>query len=255
MDSYECNIIIHQTNITIRNWIFPYKQIGLSNVRGKHVAPTHVGYRRGSDGDAIAISGSSNIWIDHCYLASCTDGLIDVIHASTGITISNNYFTQHDKVMLLGHNDNFVQNMKMKVTVAFNHFGPGLMERMPPWYDEGTLAHVANNRYDKWIMYAIGGSADPTIFSEGNYSIASDNSYSKEANCYNFICYSIFYWLKYETSKDVFKNGAYFVPSGYGSVALPYSSAQRFPVAPGNLVPSLTADAGPLNCYRNRPCY
>lgn len=43
-------------------------------------------------------------------------------------------------------------------------------------------AHVANNRYDKWIMYAIGGSADPTIFSEGNYFIASDKSNSKEVN-------------------------------------------------------------------------
>ncbi|KAF3530323.1 hypothetical protein DY000_02037769 [Brassica cretica] len=139
---------------------------------------THVGHRKGSDGDAIAISGSSNIWIDHCYLASCTDGLIDVIHASTGITISNNYFTQHDKVMLLGHNDDFVQDVKMKVTVAFNHFGPGLVERMPRV--RRGYAHVANNRYDKWIMYAIGGSADPTIFSEGNYFIASDNSNSKE---------------------------------------------------------------------------
>ena len=35
------------------------------------------------------------------------------------------------QVMLLGHNDNFVQDVNMKVTVAFNHFGPGLVERMP----------------------------------------------------------------------------------------------------------------------------
>lgn len=58
----------------------------------------HVGHRLGSDGDAIAIFGSSNVWVDHCFLARCYDGLIDVIHASTSITISNNYFTQHDKV-------------------------------------------------------------------------------------------------------------------------------------------------------------
>ncbi|KAL0799273.1 hypothetical protein Bca101_054448 [Brassica carinata] len=165
---------------------------------------THVGHRKGSDGDAIAISGSSNIWIDHCYLASCTDGLIDVIHASTGITISNNYFTQHVKVMLLGHNDNFVQDVNMKVTVAFNHFGPGLVERMPRQVTKREVKGGWNN------------------------------------------------W-RWRTSKDVFKNGAYFVPSGYGSVELPYSSAQRFPVAPGNMVPSLTADAGPLNCNRNLP--
>lgn len=60
--------------------------------------PTHAGRRRGSDGDAISIFSASNIWIDHCYLARAADGLIDVIHGSTAITISNNYFTQHDKV-------------------------------------------------------------------------------------------------------------------------------------------------------------
>lgn len=61
-------------------------------------SPTHVGNRGGSDGDAIDIFASSNVWIDHCSFSRCSDGLIDIIHASTGITISNNYFTQHDKV-------------------------------------------------------------------------------------------------------------------------------------------------------------
>ena len=60
--------------------------------------PSHVGHRQGSDGDGISIFASSNVWIDHCFFARCFDGLIDVIHASTAITISNNYFTQHDKV-------------------------------------------------------------------------------------------------------------------------------------------------------------
>jgi len=41
-------------------------------------------------------------------------------------------------------------------------------------------AHVVNNRYDEWVMYAIGGSADPTIFSECNYFMASDDSAAKE---------------------------------------------------------------------------
>ena len=60
-------------------------------------SPTHIGHREGSDGDAISIFASSNIWVDHCSLARCFDGLIDIIHASTAITISNNYFSQHDK--------------------------------------------------------------------------------------------------------------------------------------------------------------
>ena len=58
----------------------------------------HVGHRLGSDGDGITILDSSNVWIDHCYLARCTDGLLDVTHASNFVTLSNNYFTQHDKV-------------------------------------------------------------------------------------------------------------------------------------------------------------
>lgn len=64
-------------------------------------SPTHVGKRGGCDGDAISIFASSNIWVDHCYLARSADGLIDVIRASTAVTISNNYFTQHDKVSIM----------------------------------------------------------------------------------------------------------------------------------------------------------
>lgn len=131
-------------------------------------SPTHMGHRRGSDGDGIDVFASTDIWIDHCYLARCFDGLIDVIHASTAITISNNFFSQHDKVshafinlanfnqtrrnilmcvslqlfdtscnnifcqvMLFGHDDNNVEDKDIKVTVAFNHFGPGLVQRMP----------------------------------------------------------------------------------------------------------------------------
>lgn len=60
--------------------------------------PDHVGHRLGCDGDAITVFASSNIWIDHCFLARCADGLLDVTHASNLVTISNNYFTQHDKV-------------------------------------------------------------------------------------------------------------------------------------------------------------
>jgi pectate lyase len=44
-------------------------------------SPTHVGRRGGSDGDGISVFASSNVWIDHCFLARCADGLIDVIHA------------------------------------------------------------------------------------------------------------------------------------------------------------------------------
>lgn len=35
-------------------------------------------------------------------------------------------------------------------------------------------------RYDKWRNYAIGGSGNPTIFSEGNYYTAPEMPFAKE---------------------------------------------------------------------------
>ncbi|KAG5622930.1 hypothetical protein H5410_008148 [Solanum commersonii] len=214
-------------------------------------SPEHVGERLGSDGDAISVFTSSNVWIDHCYLARATDGLLDVIHASTAVTISNNYFTEHDKVMLLGHNDEYTADRNMKVTVVYNHFGRELVQRMPRV--RHGYAHVANNYYDQWLMYAIGGSADPTIFSEGNYFIAPDKAYNKEVTKRETEDKGWKSW-KWRSSNDMFMNGAYFLPSGYGSIAPKYTRGQSFIVAHGAFTPSLTSNAGPLQCVVNEPC-
>ncbi|KAG9156900.1 hypothetical protein Leryth_015489 [Lithospermum erythrorhizon] len=211
---------------------------------------THVGHRGGCDGDAIDIFNSNNIWIDHCYLARSSDGLVDVIHGSTAVTISNNYFTQHDKVMLFGHKDYFAEDKIMKVTVVFNRFGPGLIQRMPRV--RSGYAHVANNMYEGWGMYAIGGSGDPTIFSEGNYFMAPKETYLKEVTKRE-VKDGWKNW-KWRSSRDRFMNGAYFIPSGYGSCYPNYANQQSFPVADGTIVPALTANAGPLKCSTKKEC-
>lgn len=58
----------------------------------------HFGLRTWSDGDGISLFGSSDIWIDHISMWNCQDGLIDVVMASTAITISNCHFTRHNEV-------------------------------------------------------------------------------------------------------------------------------------------------------------
>jgi pectate lyase len=35
------------------------------------------------------------------------------------------------QVMLLGHSDSYVRDKQMQVTIAYNHFGEGLIQRMP----------------------------------------------------------------------------------------------------------------------------
>lgn len=84
-----------------------------------------------TDGDAIRLVGSSKVWIDHNTLYECRDGLLDVTRGSTDVTVSNNWFRNHDKVMLLGHDDGFRRDKNMRVTVVFNHFGPDCYQRMP----------------------------------------------------------------------------------------------------------------------------
>ncbi|GAB2219626.1 hypothetical protein Droror1_Dr00007263 [Drosera rotundifolia] len=84
-----------------------------------------------SDGDAIRVAASTKVWIDHNTLFKCDEGLIDVTLRSTNITISNNWFRDHDKVVLLGHTDDFHDDKNMTVTVVFNHFGRNCNQRMP----------------------------------------------------------------------------------------------------------------------------
>ncbi|KAK9706807.1 hypothetical protein RND81_07G152900 [Saponaria officinalis] len=155
---YVSNIIIH--NIHIHN-CYPS---GNANVRS---SPTHVGMRSKSDGDGITIFGASNIWVDHCTLSYCTDGLIDATMGSTAITISNSHFSHHNDVMLLGHSDGYILDAGMQVTLAFNIFGEGLVQRMPRC--RRGYIHIVNNDFRKWEMYVIGGSANPTINSQGNW--------------------------------------------------------------------------------------
>ncbi|KAK3015289.1 hypothetical protein RJ639_006927 [Escallonia herrerae] len=65
----------------------------------------HVGIRQKSDGDSISTFQSSDIWIDHISMSRSADGLIDIVEGSTGITISNCHFADHDKVLLFGADD------------------------------------------------------------------------------------------------------------------------------------------------------
>lgn len=66
----------------------------------------------------------------------------------------------------------------MQITIAFTHFGQGIIQRMPRvrW----GFVHIVNNDYTHWLMYAVGGSKHPTILSQGNRYIAPPNAFAKE---------------------------------------------------------------------------
>lgn len=236
------NIIIHGLHI------HDCKRTGNAMVRS---SPTHYGWRTMADGDGISIFGSSHIWIDHNSLSNCADGLIDAIMGSTAITISNNYFTHHNEVMLLGHSDSYSRDKVMQVTIAYNHFGEGLIQRMPRC--RHGYFHVVNNDYTHWEMYAIGGSASPTINSQGNRYLAPVNPFAKEVTHRVEPNSGVWKHWNWRSDGDLMLNGAYFTPSGRGASAS-YARASSLAAKSSSLVGILTSGSGALSCRRGSKC-
>ncbi|VFQ87672.1 unnamed protein product [Cuscuta campestris] len=239
---YATNVIIHGVHI------HDCTQGGNANVRD---SPGHYGWRTVSDGDGISIFGGSHVWVDHCSLSNCRDGLIDAIHGSTAITISNNYMTHHNKVMLLGHSDSYTQDKNMQVTIAFNHFGEGLVQRMPRC--RHGYFHVVNNDYTHWEMYAIGGSADPTINSQGNRFLAPDDRFNKEVTKHEDAPKSEWKNWNWRSDGDLMMNGAFFTSSGAGASSR-YAKASSLSARPSSLITSLTQYSGVLSCKKGHKC-
>ncbi|KAL7583915.1 hypothetical protein Lser_V15G44414 [Lactuca serriola] len=241
-----CITLQYVTNVIIHNIrVFDCKPSGNADIRS---SPTHVGRRGLSDGDGISISGSRNIWIDHCSLSHCTDGLIDAILGSTAITISNSYFTHHNEVMLMGHDDAYLPDKGMQVTFAFNHFGKGLIQRMPRC--RHGYFHVVNNDFTEWKMYAIGGSANPTINSQGNRYIAPPDPNAKEVTKRVEASEKKWVGWNWRTDGDLMENGAFFVPSG-DAFSTMYAKATSTDPKSAFLVDQLTMNAGVFGGMRD----
>ncbi|XP_027361416.1 probable pectate lyase 3 [Abrus precatorius] len=212
----------------------------------------HYGIRTRSDGDGISIFGASNIWIDHVSMRNCVDGLIDVIQGSTAITISNSHFTDHNEAMLFGARDNYDTDSIMQITVAFNHFGKRLIQRMPRC--RYGFVHVVNNDYTHWEMYAIGGSKHPTIISEGNRFIAPNNNNAKEITKREYAPESEWKTWQWRSINDVYLNGAFFREGGTELTNRPFSRKDMITAKPGSYVGRLTRYAGSLKCVVGKPC-
>jgi len=213
-------------------------------------ALNHIGIRTRSDGDAISIYSSNNIWIDHVSLSKGADGLIDVIEGSTAITISNCKFNHHNDVMLLGAHENSANDAIMQVTVAFNRFGEGCIQRMPRvrW----GYVHVVNNDYSHWELYAIGGSAHPTIISQGNRFRPMNKPYVKEVTKRDYATKDVWMKWQWQSEGDLFLNGAFFTPSGPPLQHTNNPNLLKF--KPGSFAGKLTRFAGALRCRPGKPC-
>lgn len=121
--------------------------------------------------DAIEVEGQAHhIWVDHNRFngnASGADGSVDIKHGSDYVTVSWN-ITNHDKNMLLGHDDdNTADRGHLRVTYHHNWFD-GSAERNPR-VRYGNPVHVFNNYYDNNEIYGVASTVEAGVLVEGNY--------------------------------------------------------------------------------------
>ncbi|KAG6836910.1 hypothetical protein H0H93_001276 [Arthromyces matolae] len=106
-----------------------------------------------SAGDAIGIQASHQVWVDHVDLSSDRDhdkdyydGLLDLTHGITGVTVTNSKLYTHWKASLIGHSDsNGAEDVAITVTLANNNW-TNLNSRTPSLrFGHG---HIFNNVFD-----------------------------------------------------------------------------------------------------------
>ncbi|KAE8668587.1 putative pectate lyase 3 [Hibiscus syriacus] len=238
------------------------KNVIIHNLHIHHILPksggiikdgaNHFGLRTRSDGDGISLFGSTNVWLDHLSMYKCSDGLIDVVQGCTAITISNCHFTDQNDVMLFGASDSYSADEKMQVTVAFNHFGKKLVQRMP----RGRFGffHIVNNEYTYWNMYAIGGSSHPTIISQGNRFRAPVNKAAKEVCKREYVGPEVWKHWNWRSEGDLMLNGAIFIQSGDPNTSKKYGGDKLIAAQPAHRVPFMVKWSGTLICVPGRAC-
>jgi pectate lyase len=137
---------------------------GVRNVRIRNMV-----FRNAADDSINVQEGSTNIWIDHNDLSNGYDGLIDIKRGSDYITVSWNRLHNHDKSMLLGHDDgNASQDTgKLRVTYKHNWF-EGTGQRHPRVRFANPV-HVLNNYYSNIGSYGVASTMNAGVFVERNY--------------------------------------------------------------------------------------
>ncbi|MGG1246898.1 polysaccharide lyase family 1 protein [Bacillus spizizenii] len=140
--------------------------------------------------DNITINGGTHIWIDHCTFNDGSrpdstspkyfgrkyqhhDGQTDVSNGANYITMSYNYYHDHDKSSIIGSSDSKTSDDgKLKVTLHHNHY-KNIVQRAPRV--RFGQVHVYNNYYEGStsssnyaFSYAWGIGKSSKIYAQNN---------------------------------------------------------------------------------------
>ena len=112
---------------------------GSSNIIIRNLKISHV-LASNHDGDLIHLDGTHDVWVDHCELFNeppqtqpnkdLYDGLVDITHDSSNVTLSWNLFHDHWKSNLIGSSDS--DNFDRSVTFHHNFYN-NIASRVPSY--------------------------------------------------------------------------------------------------------------------------
>ena len=147
---------------------------GSRNVIVRNVAVSHVvAEGSGTANDAIAISDSKNVWIDHCDLYSDLDngkdyydGLLEIKNSAAFITVSWTTLHDHFKTSLVSSGDEQVADTAIRVTYHHNYFR-NCGSRLPSI--RFGKAHIFNNYYQDNSDTGVNSRMGAVVKVENNY--------------------------------------------------------------------------------------
>ncbi len=117
--------------------------------------------------DGIAFRTCHHIWVDHCDLSDCDDGLLDFTIGSSYMTVSWTRFTNHDKVSICNSGTQHYED-DGKERVTYHHCSFENTTQRNPRVGYG-LGHVFNTYYYNNSSYCIGYHTQAKVVAENNY--------------------------------------------------------------------------------------
>jgi pectate lyase len=174
-----------------------------------------------NDGDAIHLQDTHDVWIDHCELSSESpqtqpnkdlyDGLSDLTHDTSNVTISWCFFHDHWKTDLIGSSDS--DNFDRRATFHHNLY-QNVASRLPS-YRFGT-GHVYNTYFNGVLTSGVNSRMGAVLRIEGNvFQDATDPITSVDSSQVGFWDVRDNQFINCTGSQPTTSNGAFSPPYSY----------------------------------------
>ena len=161
------------TTIDGRGTYVAFQGSGL-DIRGvRNVIVSHV-VLEGGEGDAVSVRARArDVWLHHLTLREFSDGLIDVTREATGVTVSWCRFERHEKVMLVGGDEERPQDHVIRLTLHNNLFDR--TGQRQPRLRFGRV-HAFGNVLDRWQSIGMAANHGGQLLIERNVFLAGEEA-------------------------------------------------------------------------------